>query len=107
MLKLRAGDRLKVIRELMGLTRDEFAELLKLDYIRLKNIEQKRAKVAEFEYEQFGQRFPELIPFFTYEGDIVISDLSASNERLCRLVAAKIEAGQIPQGFYLEEKIKE
>ncbi|WP_444894937.1 helix-turn-helix domain-containing protein [Microbulbifer sp. SSSA005] len=106
MLKLRAGDRLRVIRELMGLTRDEFAELLGFDYVRLRNVEQKRAKMAEFEYEQVGKMFPELIPYLTYEGNIVISELTASKEELCRLMAAKIEAGQIPRGFYVEEKIK-
>ncbi|MCO1336003.1 helix-turn-helix domain-containing protein [Microbulbifer sp. OS29] len=106
MLKLRAGDRLRVIRELMGLTRDEFAELLKMDYVRLRNVEQKRAKVSEFEYEQAGKLFPELIPYFAYEGDIVVSELAESEQELCRLMAAKIEAGQIPRGFYVEEKIK-
>ncbi|MFS1525791.1 helix-turn-helix domain-containing protein [Microbulbifer sp. 2304DJ12-6] len=105
-MRLRAGERLKAIRELMGLTREEFANLLSLDMIRISNIEQKRAKVAEEEFEKVGQRFPELIPYLAYEGDIVLADLKASDEKLCALVAAKIEAGQIPRGFHLEENLK-
>ncbi|WP_299940172.1 helix-turn-helix transcriptional regulator [uncultured Microbulbifer sp.] len=106
MLKLRAGDRLRAIRELMGLTRDDFAEQLGLDFIRIQNIERKKAKVAELEYERIGLRFPEFISFLTHEGDILVSELSTSSEKLCRLAAARIEAGIIPQGFYLEEKLK-
>ncbi len=105
-MKLRAGDRLKAIRELMGMTREEFGQLIDIDWVRIKNIEQKKARVAEDEFAKIGQMFPELMPWLTYEGDIDLEGLKTSQEKLCRLVAAKIEAGQIPSGFYLEEKIK-
>lgn len=105
-MKLRAGQRLKAIRELMGMTRDEFCELVGVEWVRLRNVEQLNAKMAEDEFAKIGRMFPELMPWLTYEGDIVVDDLRNSQEKFCRLVAAKIDAGQIPPGFYLEEKLK-
>ncbi|WP_377516962.1 hypothetical protein [Microbulbifer taiwanensis] len=97
---------MKAVRELMGLTRNEFGELVGIDWVRLRNVEQLNAKMGEDEFAKIGQMFPELMPWLTYEGDIVMEDLKSSQEKLCRLIAAKIEAGQIPPGFYLEEKLK-
>ena len=105
-MKLKTGERLKALREMIGLTREEFAEMLNLDFIRIRNIEQKKVRVAEDEFAKIGKMFPELLHWLTFEGNISLDDLKNSDEKLCRLVAAKIEAGQLPSGYHLEDKIK-
>jgi len=106
-MKLRAGQRLKGLRELMGLTREEFGEIVGIDWVRMKNIEQQKVRMAEDEFAKIGAMFPEVMPWLTYEGYIDVDDLKNSQENLCRLIAAKIEAKQIPEGYYLEDHIKQ
>lgn len=106
-MQLRCGERLKGMRELFGLTREEFCELTGIDVMRMKNIEQRKIRVAEDEFAIVGRRFPEFLHWIAYEGQIHLSDLRNSQETLCRLAGAKFEAGQIPKGYFLEEKIIE
>jgi transcriptional regulator with XRE-family HTH domain len=105
-MKLKAGDRIKALRELVGITREEFANNLEIDFIRLRNIEQKKCRVSEDEIAKICAAFPEVGPWLAWEGDISLDSLKESQRALCKLIAAKIEAGQIPQGYDLEEKIK-
>ncbi|MCO1336414.1 helix-turn-helix domain-containing protein [Microbulbifer sp. OS29] len=105
-MKLKAGQRLQGMRELMGLTRDEFSDLLDIPWVRLRNVEQQKARMAEDEFAKIGQKFPEFMPWITYEGAIVVEDLRNSPEALCQLAAAKITAGQIPSGYFIHDKIK-
>ena len=106
MAKLKAGERLKGLREITGLTQAEFAEVTGLSLIRLRNLEHKKARVAEDEFEKIGVLFPQFVHWMTYEGDIDMEDLKNSDQNLCRLIAARIDAGLIPSGYHLEEKIK-
>ena len=105
-MKYKAGERLKFLRELMGLSREEFAQTIEIDVIRLRNMEQKRCRVCEDEFAKIGFLFPEIIPWFLFEGDINLELLKSSDKDLLRLVAAKIEAGQFPKGAEFEKKIK-
>ncbi|MCO1336002.1 hypothetical protein MO867_16855 [Microbulbifer sp. OS29] len=105
-MKLRAGQRLKGMRELLGITREDFSGLVDIPWIRMKSIEQQKVRMAEDEFAKIGHKFPEFMPWITYEGDIVVEDLRNSSEPLCQLAAAKIAAGQIPPGYYIHEKIK-
>ena len=108
MARLKAGERLKGLREITGLTQAEFAEVTGLSLIRLRNLEHRKARVAEDEFEKIGELFPEFVHWMTYEGDISIEDLKNSDQLVCRLFAAKIavDAGQIPAGYHLEDKLK-
>ena len=105
-MKNKAGERLKAIRELMGITREDFAKNLQLDFMRLRNIEQCKIRMAEEEFYKIGEAFPEIMPWLTYEGEIKIQTLKDSDSSIIKLIAAKIEAGQIPKGFDLKDKIK-
>ena len=105
-LKTKAGDRLKGLRLLIGLTQDEMAEMLELPFTRYRNVEGKKARMAEDEFSAVCARFPEFALYLTYEGNIDFDALKASQEKLVKLAAAAIEAGRIPEGYFLEEKIK-
>lgn len=106
-MKHKAGERVKALRELIGFTREDFADLLGIDFVRLRNIEQRKVRMAEEEFAVIGKSFPEMIHWIAYEGDISLDGLRNSEENLCRLIAAKYVAGQLPDGFELESKIKE
>lgn len=90
-----AGKRLQVIRELIGLRREDFAEAFGLDFVRLRNIEQDKCKVSEFEFEQIGKRMPELLPWLAYAGEISIEQVKENNDTYMRLIAARLEAGSV------------
>ncbi|MGH1374426.1 MAG: hypothetical protein ACRBBW_20480 [Cellvibrionaceae bacterium] len=98
-MKLKAGKRLQAIRELTGLTREEFAREYQIDLVRLKNLEQGKIRVAEDEYEKVGFSFPELSQWMMYEGPIDLEGLKESQNALCRLIGSKIEAGQLPKNY--------
>ena len=103
-MEFRAGERLKVVRDLMGVTRQDFADMLGIDFIRLRNVEQLRARMSEDEFAVIGEQFPELMPWLVYEGPVDLQALKDSQHHLCRLVAARIDAGQFPPGFHIAER---
>lgn len=105
-LRTRGGDRIKAVRLLLGLGREEFADLIGVSFNRYCNVEQKRAKLGEEEIVAVCLRFPEFTHWMAYEGIIRVSDLRDSDDSLCRLIAAKIDAGQIPTGYFIEDRIK-
>lgn len=105
-MNTKAGDRLKALRILVGLTRDEMAELLDIPVVRYKNVESKKVRMAEDEYSAICSRFPEFSHYLTHEGHISLEELQASQQKLVRLAAAAIDAGKIPEGYFLEESLK-
>lgn len=105
-MKLKAGERLRGLRELMGLSRPEFAEALGIDPARLRNIELQRTKVNEDDFAAIGSVLPELLPWLTYEAEIPFEELLRSENKWLRLVVARIEAGKIPEGYYLDKSIR-
>lgn len=102
---LPAGKRLKAMRLLTGFTQEQFAELINMPLARIKNVET-RARMFDVEIEEVVKIFPEFIHWMTYQGDITLGELEESQSKLCRLIAAKIENGLIPEGYGLENKIK-
>ena len=105
-MNTKAGDRMRALRELMGLTRHEMAEFLEIDPMRYANVEKKNVRMAEAEFAAACSRFPEFMGYLTYEGKIDIEELQNSQEKLVRFAAAAIDAGKIPEGYFIEESIK-
>jgi len=101
-----AGDRLKGLRELIGLRQDEMADMLDVPLIRYRNVEGKKVRMAEDEFSAVCSRFPEFALYLTYEGDIDFDALRTSQKKLVKLAAAAIEAGRIPEGYFLKESLK-
>lgn len=104
--KLKPGDRVRHIRELIGLSQQEFCEALELDFNQLRNIEYKRNRVTEEFYETIGEAFPELLPWFVYEGNFTIEDLRNSKSELCKVAAARLRAGLIQPGHFPDQLFK-
>lgn len=82
-------------RELMDLTREEFARELGLNAARMKNVEQFKVRVSELEYDAVAESFPELVCFVTHEGIISESRLRGSSNARVRLIVSRLEAGDL------------
>ncbi|TVZ39413.1 hypothetical protein P886_3817 [Alteromonadaceae bacterium 2753L.S.0a.02] len=103
-----AGKRLQVIRFLTGITREEFAEMFEFDITRLKNMEQDRCRVSEYEFRKIGERLPELLPWLAFAGEISLERIKANDDSLMRMIVARLESRSIkPQVLeLLADKIK-
>jgi transcriptional regulator with XRE-family HTH domain len=94
------------MRELIGLTQDDFAEIVNIPRYRLASIETLRTQLSLKDIETITDVFPDFLSWLAVEGDITLADLKESQSKMCKAIAARIEAGLIPEGYFLEEKIK-
>ncbi len=106
-IKVSAGSRIKLVRLLLGFPQKEFSDLVQMPLIRLKNIELGRSKVREDDFETICPIFPELSNWIAYQGDIHITTLQSSENKLIRMIAAKLELDMIPPGYDIGEFIKQ
>ncbi|HGM5669487.1 TPA: helix-turn-helix domain-containing protein [Pseudomonas aeruginosa] len=65
-----AGKRLRALRELMGLSRPQFAELVGMTAKRLENIENELQHMHDEAFEKVCGTFPEFSDWIAYEGSI-------------------------------------
>ncbi|RCH37048.1 helix-turn-helix domain protein [Pseudomonas aeruginosa] len=65
-----AGKRLRALRELMGLSRSQFAELVGMTAKRLENIENELQRMHDEDFEKVCGTFPEFSDWIAYEGSI-------------------------------------
>lgn len=101
--QLSAGQRLRGMRELMGMDRKEFAELLGFDYSRLTRIELGKQAMHDVDFERVLRVFPHFSHWLTYAGPIDIDSLAAERDKLCKITAVKLQVGEVPVGYGLEK----
>lgn len=65
-----AGKRLRALRELMGLSRPQFAELVGMTAKRLENIENELQRMHDEDFEKVCGTFPEFSDWIAHEGSI-------------------------------------
>ncbi len=65
-----AGKRLRALRELMGLSRPQFAALVGMTAKRLENIENELQHMHDEDFEKVCGTFPEFSDWIAYEGSI-------------------------------------
>ncbi|WP_070337005.1 helix-turn-helix domain-containing protein [Pseudomonas aeruginosa] len=65
-----AGKRLRALRELIGLSRPQFAELVGMTAKRLENIENELQRMHDEDFEKVCGTFPEFSDWIAYEGSI-------------------------------------
>lgn len=105
-MKHTAGARIRDVREMMGLTRQQFAELLKLDPTHIRNVELERSKLNQDDFAAIGQTLPELLPWLTYEADVSLEDLMQSQNKWLRLIAVRVETMDALESNGLAQSIK-
>lgn len=104
-MEVTAGQRLKAIRLLADLKQMEFCELSGIDYDRLRNIEPKKQRMADEDFQKICSLLPPLSEYLTHGGTISVSALKQLDLKLARLLVMHIELGEIPTGFGLEEAL--
>lgn len=104
-MRTTASQRLRGLRELTGLKRKEFAEIVGIEDSHLKSIELGRAQLNEDDYAKVCRHFPSFTAWLTYEGEIDLAALKKKQEALMKFIALRIESGHVPDGFFLEDAI--
>lgn len=100
-----AGQRIKLLRITLNQTRQEFGALIDVEIYRLRNVESGRVRAAEEELANVSQLCPELIHWIVYEGDISMAEVRKSESPIVRLFGAQVDAGMVPKGEGLEDKL--
>ena len=83
-----AGKRLRALRELMGLSRPQFAELVGMTAKRLENIENELQRMHDEDFEKVCGTLPEFSDWIAYEGSI-------EPESIARKVADSAQAAAV------------
>lgn len=96
-MEFKAGERLRMVRELMDLTQKEFAQETGLNATRIKNLEQFKVRVSELEYDAVAETYPELVAFFAHEGLISENRLRTSSNPRVRLIMSLLDAGDLAE----------
>ena len=104
-MRFTAGERIRIVRELLRLTRDEFSQMFDLDSIRLRSVEVGLSRASESEYQPIGLAMPELLGFLICEQNINLKVLDESNNKYCNLIAGNIRVNKLPKSFQLHDKI--
>lgn len=94
------GKRLQAMRELIGLSREDFGEIVGIGYNRLSSVENARVRMGVDEMEQVSEHFPEFKNWLAFEGEIDVEALKADQREMCQRIAKKLLSGEIPEGFY-------
>lgn len=105
-METNTADRIRGIRELLGMTRDDFGELFNIKPARLANIEKGLAKANGEEVENITASLPELTYYVAHQGPIDYAELRRSENPLIALMLAKFDAGLAPTGYQLIECLK-
>lgn len=98
------SERLKIIREALGVTQNEFADALNLRPSLLKSIEYQRQRISEEVFAAVGKAMPEFLPWVVYGGKVSLDQLRMSESSWCKLIANRIDIGLIPNSSFLEQK---
>jgi transcriptional regulator with XRE-family HTH domain len=91
------GKRLKAVRELAGLTRDEMATQIGIGYTRYCNVEQLNARMTVEDLELVIAQFPEFETWLTREVKVELKALLKSRAAMVRAIAERVKAGLAPE----------
>lgn len=100
---LTAGQRLRGMRELMGMDRTEFAKLLGFDYSRLTSIELGKQRMHDIDFDRVLRVFPHFAQWLTFGGPIDVAAMAAERDKLMKMSALKLQIGEVPKGYGLEK----
>jgi transcriptional regulator with XRE-family HTH domain len=100
-----AGERLKGLRTLTGLTQKEFAAALGIDYDRLKNIEQHKQRMTDDVFAKACKQFPYFSRYLTFDGDVDFDEMKTDDRKLAKRMVFNIKKNNIPTGYNLEKRL--
>lgn len=104
-MKITPAKRVKAVRELVGLTRQKFGDLVGLDYLRMATLENDRGRMAVDDLSAIDNVFPELTMYLLHGKELNLTNLESSTNELLKFAVMRIRNGDIPEGYGLEEVI--
>lgn len=104
-MKISAAKRIKAVRELLGITRQGLCDLVGLDYLRVSTLENDRARMSVEELASLIKVFPEFTNYMIFGEALEVQLLENSKNKLCNDAAFRIQCGEIPDGYGLEEVV--
>lgn len=104
-LKTQAGQRIKALRQLFGITQKDFAELIGIPLTRYKSIEILNTRTAEDVLATVCTLFPSFMAYVVIEGDIYLKSLAESSSSYERLAVARYDARSLPSDSGINEHI--
>lgn len=102
-LKTKAGQRIKEVRLLFGITQKEFAKLIGIELTRYKSIEILNTRAAEDVLSTVCSLFPNFMAYIIIEGEVSLRALSKSESSYERLAAARFDTRTLPEGSSMAE----
>lgn len=96
-MRFSAGKRLHLARELMGVSRSDFAEMIGIKYLRLVTIENERGRMSVEDLTSIVLLFPELLPWLVLETALNPVDLAKSDNQYIRALADNLETYGMPE----------
>jgi transcriptional regulator with XRE-family HTH domain len=96
-MELTPGKRLQAARELMGISRSDFAALLNMKYLRLVTIENDRGRMAIDDLEPIARRYPELLHWLVLSEPLDAAQLQNSSNQDIQKLADNLETHGLPE----------
>lgn len=94
---LTAGKRLQIARELMGISRSDFAEILGIKYLRLVTVENDRGRMSVDDLEQVVRLYPELLNWLVLSTPLDVTTLQKSTNKHIQMMADNLETHGLPE----------
>ena len=98
-MKFACAEQVRLLRYLVGLTKDEFAEATGIPRNRLDNIENKRSRMFAEDVICIADHFEPFIPWLLLNKDINMDELRASESPLLKLASSMFELNKYPPAF--------
>jgi transcriptional regulator with XRE-family HTH domain len=96
-MELTPGKRLQAVRELMGFSRSDFAEMLGIRYLRLVTIENDRGRMAIDDLEPIARQYPELLHWLVLSEPLDATQLQNSSNKAIQKLADNLETHGLPE----------
>lgn len=100
-----AARRVKAVRELLGLTRPVFCDMVGIDYSRMATLEHDRSRMAVEELAQIDNVLPQFTSYLLHGKELDLTVLADSQSDVLKFAAMRLRNGEIPEGYGLEEVI--
>ena len=96
------AQRIKVTRDLLGITRENFSELVNIGYVRIATLENDRARMSVDDLAALDLVLPEFTDYLLHGKRLDVAQMEKSSNELVRYAAMRVRSGEIPEGYGLE-----
>jgi transcriptional regulator with XRE-family HTH domain len=104
-MEISAARRVKAVREMLGMTRPAFCELVGIEFSRMATLEHDRARMSVEELALIDNVLPEFTTYLLHGKVLDLIPLATSANETVKFVGMRLKNGEIPAGYGLEKVI--